>query len=89
MAPALTLHHGNQQAEYVEHPTEVARKALLDAARVERGRLADQMRRFAENLADRPPAGEEVVAAVERASAPAGSRAEFAQMLANARKEQH
>jgi hypothetical protein len=24
MAPALVLHHGDQQAEYVEHPTEVA-----------------------------------------------------------------
>jgi len=35
MAPALTLHHGDQQAQYVEHPTEVARKALMAAAEVE------------------------------------------------------
>lgn len=55
MAPALTLHHGDQQAEYVEHPTETARKALLAAARVEHGsRLADHLRRFAETLPDRP-----------------------------------
>jgi hypothetical protein len=49
------LHHGDQQAEYVEHPTETARKALMAAARVEDGRLADQLRRFAETLPDRPP----------------------------------
>jgi len=42
MAPALTLHHGDLEAEYVEHPTEVARKALIAAAEVETGRLADQ-----------------------------------------------
>lgn len=54
MAPALTLHHGDQRAEYVEHPTGVARRALMAAARVEHGRLADQLRRFAEMLPDRP-----------------------------------
>jgi len=54
MAPALVLHQGDQQAEYIEHPTETARKALIDAAQVESGRLADQMRRFAELLPDRP-----------------------------------
>jgi hypothetical protein len=54
MAPALVLHQGDQQAEDIEHPTETARKALIDAAQVESGRLADQMRRFAVLLPDRP-----------------------------------
>jgi hypothetical protein len=33
MAPALVLHHGDQQAEYVEDPMETARRALMAAAR--------------------------------------------------------
>lgn len=32
---ALTLHHGNAEASYVEHPLEVARRALRDAAAIE------------------------------------------------------
>lgn len=32
---SLTLHHGEASAEYVEHPIEVARKALAAAAEVE------------------------------------------------------
>ncbi len=32
MAPILTLHQGDAEASFVEHPTEVARKALIAAA---------------------------------------------------------
>jgi hypothetical protein len=47
------------------------------------------MRRFAENLPDRPPVGEEIVTPPEPPNvAPVGSRAEFAQMLNTVRKEQ-
>jgi hypothetical protein len=88
MPSALTLHHGDQQAMYVEHPTETARKALLDATQIESLRLADQMRRFADTLPDRRTVGEEILTPAERRWAPVGSRAEFAQMLATARKEQ-
>jgi hypothetical protein len=28
----LTLHHGDQEWEYVEHPVEIARRALNEAA---------------------------------------------------------
>ncbi len=31
----LTLHQGDAEASFVEHPTEVARKALMAAAEVE------------------------------------------------------
>jgi hypothetical protein len=54
MAPFLTLHQGDQQAEYVEHPTEVARKALMVAAEVENPRWAALLVRFAESLPPRP-----------------------------------
>ena len=55
-APTLTLHHGDAQASFAEHPTEVARQALIAAARVEDGRLADQMIRFAATFPERRPA---------------------------------
>ena len=54
MAPALTLHHRGQQAQYVEHPTEVARKALLAAAEIEVPRWSALLIRFAESLPPRP-----------------------------------
>ncbi len=52
---ALTLHQGDAQATFVEHPTEIARKALMAAALVEAPRLADQLRCVAEALPDRAP----------------------------------
>ena len=54
MAPALTLHHGDRQAQYVEHPTEVARKALLAAAEVETPDWASVLQRVASALPHRP-----------------------------------
>lgn len=54
MAPALTLHHGDQQAEYVEHPTEIARKALMAAAEVETLDWANILQRVASSLPHRP-----------------------------------
>lgn len=54
--PTLTLHHGDAQAAYIEHPTVTARAALLAAAAVESDRrLASQLERFARALPDRPP----------------------------------
>lgn len=55
MTSVLTLHKGDAKASFVEHPTETARKALMAAARVENGRLADQLCRFAETLPARRP----------------------------------
>jgi hypothetical protein len=54
MAPALTLHHGAGEATFTEHPTEMARKALLAAAEIETPHLAAAMRRVAAALPDRP-----------------------------------
>jgi hypothetical protein len=54
MAPALTLHHGDQQAEYVEHPTETARKALMAAAEVETRDWASILERVASAMPHRP-----------------------------------
>jgi hypothetical protein len=51
----LTLHQGDEQAEYVEHPTEVARRALLDAAAVETEDWAAVIRRAASALPRRGP----------------------------------
>ncbi len=55
MAPVLTLHHGQRQAVYADHPTVAARKALEAAAAVEGGEWAAVMLRFAHTLPDRPP----------------------------------
>jgi hypothetical protein len=33
--PVLTLHQGDAQASYTEHPTETARKAMITAAGAE------------------------------------------------------
>lgn len=51
----LTLHHGDAQAAFEEHPTETARRALTAAAQVESPHLADHLRRFAETLPPRAP----------------------------------
>jgi len=50
MAPVLKLHQGDAVAEYQEHPTEVARRALMAAADVEVGWVADECQRFARAL---------------------------------------
>jgi hypothetical protein len=62
MAPTLTLHQGEARAEYVEHPIEVARRALREAARLEwesgtdRGRSwAGTLARIVDSLPERAP----------------------------------
>jgi hypothetical protein len=55
MAPTLTLHQGDQRAEYVEHPIEMARRALLAAAELESGRWPELLRGTARNLPERGP----------------------------------
>ena len=58
MPPALTLHQGDAKAEYVEHPTEIARKALMAAAEVEWKQdrpFAYQLERFARTSPRREP----------------------------------
>lgn len=49
----FTLHQGDAEASFGEHPTEIARQALIDAAEVEGYPLADQMLRFAATLPER------------------------------------
>lgn len=51
--PALTLHQGAAQGSFTEHPTEIARRALLAAAGLETPVLADHLRRFADTLPHR------------------------------------
>jgi hypothetical protein len=53
--PALTLYQGDNHQEYEEHPTEVARRALIAAADLEDGLLASHLRRFALTLPARLP----------------------------------
>lgn len=56
MPPTLTLHQGDAQAAYGEHPVVTARKALMDAAEVEGSgdrHLASQLERFARALPKR------------------------------------
>jgi hypothetical protein len=55
MAPVLTLHQGDAEASFVEHPTEVARKALMAAADLETGRWPELLRRVASELPFRAP----------------------------------
>jgi hypothetical protein len=50
---ALTLHQGDQQQEFAEHPTELARQALIAAAAVEGEDWAYIIRRFARALPNR------------------------------------
>lgn len=51
----LTLHQGQAQAEYIEHPIEVARRALLAAASLETEppEWQQRFRRVADALPDR------------------------------------
>ena len=51
---ALTLHQGEEQQEYTEHPTMLARQALLEAAEVETEDWAALLRRVARALPNRP-----------------------------------
>jgi hypothetical protein len=59
MAAALTLHHGDAQQEYVEHPVTVAKRALEEAAALEwetgSREWAGMFARFADTLPHRPP----------------------------------
>jgi hypothetical protein len=55
MTPVLTLHQGKNRQECVEHPIEVARRALRAAAGVETGLLALSMLQAAESLPQRSP----------------------------------
>lgn len=50
MAPVLTLHQNDAEQQFEEHPTEVARRALMAAAAVEEGLLALAMRQAAQSL---------------------------------------
>ncbi len=53
MTPTLRLHQGENEAEYVEHPIEVARKALFAAAELEDEDWAYRLRRVANALPTR------------------------------------
>jgi hypothetical protein len=55
MATKLKLHQGDNTAEFEEHPTEVARRALRAAAEVEQGLLSLSMLQAAESLPKRDP----------------------------------
>jgi hypothetical protein len=55
MAPVLTLHQGEQEQEFAEHPTEAARRALHEAAAIESPAWRDVMLRFASTLPRRAP----------------------------------
>ncbi len=62
MAPILTLHHGEAEAIFTEHPIEIARRALLEAAELESqsgGALAEEwmytLKRIAKALPHREP----------------------------------
>ena len=50
----FTLMQGDAEQAFEEHPTEVARKALMAAAEVEIGRWPGLLREAAANLPDRP-----------------------------------
>jgi hypothetical protein len=50
----LTLHHGANEREFVEHPMEVARRALIAAAEGEPECVAAALRRVAGSLPERP-----------------------------------
>lgn len=54
--PAFTLHQGANQAAFIEHPVEAARRALEAAAEVESDReWCGLMLSFARSLPDRRP----------------------------------
>jgi hypothetical protein len=53
--PTLTLHQGDAQEDYVEHPTEIARRALIAAAEVEVEGWPGLLLRVARALPSRAP----------------------------------
>ena len=55
MAVVLTLIDGDAHADFVEHPTEVARRALMAAAEVESDGWPELLRRSARALPHRAP----------------------------------
>lgn len=55
MAPTLTLHQGDAQAEFVEHPMETARRAIMAAAEVEDDEWRSLLRRVGLSLPRRDP----------------------------------
>jgi hypothetical protein len=55
MAPVLTLHQGEETADYVPHPIEVARQLLMDAAGDEGELVASELRLLAASLPRRAP----------------------------------
>jgi hypothetical protein len=60
-ASALTLHQGGAEAVFEEHPTEIARKALMAAVEIETPDWAAVLQRFASALPHRVPIRKEVV----------------------------
>ena len=50
MAPVLTLHQGDEKADYVPHPIEVARQLLMAAADREGDLVASELRLLASSL---------------------------------------
>ena len=63
----LTLIHGDGQQAFAEHPTEVARRALMAASRVETGEFSDQLAQFASTF---PARGGAAVAPSDPAAKP-------------------
>ena len=55
MAPVLTLHQGDEKADYVPHPIEVARQLLMVAADGEGDLVACELRLLASSLPRRAP----------------------------------
>jgi hypothetical protein len=55
MAPVLTLHQGDEKADYVLHSIEVARQLLMDAAGDEGELVASELRLLAASLPRRAP----------------------------------
>jgi hypothetical protein len=55
MAPVLTLHQGDEKADYVPHPIEVARRLLVEAADDEADLVASELRLLAASLPRRAP----------------------------------
>jgi hypothetical protein len=55
MAPVLTLHQGDEKADYVPHPIEVARRLLVEAADDESDSLASALRRSRRLRVHGPP----------------------------------
>lgn len=52
MPPTLTLHHGEGQAQYIEHPIQVARRALREAVELDGKAGSRRWQRLLEDTAD-------------------------------------